>query len=228
MVNLDEGLVKQIAGRAGRYGKYEKGFYGAISPSTLSFVRNQVLTEPTTLPTDFFLSPSPETVLSLATSINDQAFDKIINHFIRFAMSDPRFKADKWECPLAIYHATKTSLSTLPLKNQIPFLMAPGNTDNPAHVELILDGCIALLNGERVEVPETPRLNLMTLSQLEDTVTVFNLYRYLHYQFPETYPSLDFVNAKMVEINTHIEQKLTHNSGNIDFFSAGFGKRKVG
>ena len=24
MVNLDEGLVKQIAGRAGRYGKYEK------------------------------------------------------------------------------------------------------------------------------------------------------------------------------------------------------------
>ncbi|WP_264798810.1 DEAD/DEAH box helicase, partial [Acetobacter peroxydans] len=152
--------VKQIGGRAGRFGKHETGVVavlaGAGSPS---FVRRQLEADPEQ-PEDLrpFVQPDVDIVKAVATEIGSQSLYGVLSRIHRAVLrkDDPNYRLADMEQAFAIASALE-GVDTLDLPTRWAYAMCPVD-DRDNGIRRLVGWAADHAAGRRVLPPGTGRL----------------------------------------------------------------------
>lgn len=208
--------VRQIAGRAGRYGKNEVGFVGTFR-IPIENIAIALQTEPRSI-RRATLAPNLDHLLALAR-FNTSDDDSLARLFILFARSvkpDPKvYKVVGLENLIFLAQIADHYME-LDLATRFAFATAPVPVRSILAVEAFEQMVQAVALNEQLllytifpDIPDDPfqRLNL-----LETAMRVTDLYCWLHFRFPDHFPELDLAKTKRREINKDISKMLAQKS----------------
>ncbi len=203
--------IRQIAGRAGRYGLHEEGFVGALTAPVLNTVRELIDEPPPVLRGPYRVMANFEHIELIAKIIETDSLSEILGFFVRHMQFDGPFIAANIENMLEI--AKMVDLYRLDLKSKYHLSCAPLSIGS-AYLESVFHRyLISLERREPIsfetpsDLPSVAKTSDM-LFDAEERVKEVSLYLWLSYRFPESF--VDTQNAfKAREIlNTFIERSL--------------------
>lgn len=209
---IDTALIKQIAGRAGRYGKFEKGLVTATDPYALDIIKRAMATKRDTRPLKRFqISPNMEAIkhISEVTGLTD--ISKVLNQFIAVIDNDRYFMMMDIE---NMKEVSRHVYKDLPLDIKFLYSCSPVNTKVMNDLnnlykwsKLHCEGSVITSNDiffyESVDYNESLRLRT-----LEDKVKLLTVYLWLSQRFPEIYTDEEIVKEHVQNYNLSIMKML--------------------
>lgn len=204
--------VRQIAGRAGRYGKNEVGFVG-----TFRVDNTHIVTAMQTPPPPIrraHLAPNLDHLAAIATLDRQKksALARLLTLFAQSVKPDPAvYEMADLEDQIFLAHITD-QFSTLSMETRFALANAPVPL-RALSVVLTFKRMVstvareATLSLEEVAPPFTPGLPL-PLEVLETTMRVVDLYCWLHFRFPDRFPELEAAQEKRRLLNRDIGKRL--------------------
>ncbi|BBG65678.1 probable ATP-dependent RNA helicase [Hydrogenimonas sp.] len=203
--------VRQIAGRAGRYGLHEEGYVGALTGPVLNTVAELIEEESQSIRGPYRVMANFEHIELIAKIIETQSLSEILGFFVKHMQFDGPFIAANIENMLEI--AKMVDLYRLDLKAKYHLSCAPLSLGSAYLESLFHRYLISLERGEPIpftvpqELPSVAQTSDM-LFDAEERVKEVSLYLWLSYRFPEAF--VDTQNAlKTREIlNSFIERSL--------------------
>jgi ATP-dependent RNA helicase SUPV3L1/SUV3 len=213
VANVEPALLRQIAGRAGRYGIKEGGLVSGINKD----VHKAVVQSFEHINT-FHLGKYPVgldqdmvEVLSAAYHTNklseiSESFKKVIES----SASDFTAKCQPIQTQMFGFVDTDRIMAALPLSVRFTASCAPVNDDNYGHwagwVERLADGIVTPV--PQLSTPAQITGDARALKKVEEDVALLNTYRWMHYQFPEAFPDLAAASALLKEKDHYIHESL--------------------
>ncbi|WP_457592779.1 helicase-related protein [Hydrogenimonas sp.] len=203
--------IRQIAGRAGRYGLHEEGFVGALTGPVLNTVA-ELIDEPSApICGPYRVMANFEHIELVAKIIETQSLSEILGFFVKHMQFEGPFIAANIENMLEV--AKMVDFYRLDLKSKYHLSCAPLSLGS-AYLESVFHRyLISLERHEPISFPvpeDLPPLAQTSdmLFDAEERVKEVSLYLWLSYRFPETF--VDTQNAlKAREIlNRFIERSL--------------------
>lgn len=218
--------VKQIAGRAGRYGLHEKGYASSFSLANNQVIEHFIEMKIEEDPKPFFIKPNLDQIKQFSkqmeTSNLKLIYERVLTHLnpgvefqidslndlIRIAgMTEGLLKINGKDFELA----KKFIVSTMPLslgtkfeQNEVYFLDQILSSFYSDKATLIQD--IGIL-------PKSQKINQDIenddqLERMEKIVQILTCYSWLHYHFKSKFPDLDYCQQLKSECNKAIENAL--------------------
>ncbi|MBO1328437.1 helicase-related protein [Acetobacter suratthaniensis] len=212
--------VKQIGGRAGRFGKHETGVVavlaGAGSPH---FVRRQLEADPEQ-PDDLrpFVQPDVDIVKAVATEIGSQSLYGVLSRIHRAVLrkDDPNYRLSDMEQAFAIASALE-GVDALDLPTRWAYAMCPVD-DRDNGIRRLVGWAADHAAGRRVLPPGTGRLppaeraGREELERAEKRHKRLVAWRWLALRFPEFYPDREEAEDTTRRLNDWIESVLRQQS----------------
>lgn len=212
--------VKQIGGRAGRYGKHEVGtvavLAGAGSPS---FIRRQLEAD-AELPEDLrpFVQPDADIVRAVATEIGSESLYGVLSRIHRAVLrkDDPNYRLADMEQAFAIASALE-GVDGLDLTTRWSYAMCPVD-DRDNGIRRLVGWAADHAAGRRVLPPGTGRLppseraSREELERAEKRHKRLVAWRWLALRFPEFYPDREEAEDTTRKLNDWIESVLRQQS----------------
>lgn len=212
--------VKQIGGRAGRYGKHEVGtvavLAGAGSPS---FIRRQLEAD-AELPEDLrpFVQPDADIVRAVATEIGSESLYGVLSRIHRAVLrkDDPNYRLADMEQAFAIAAALE-GVDGLDLTTRWSYAMCPVD-DRDNGIRRLVGWAADHAAGRRVLPPGTGRLppseraSREELERAEKRHKRLVAWRWLALRFPEFYPDREEAEDTTRKLNDWIESVLRQQS----------------
>lgn len=203
--------VRQIAGRAGRYGLSEKGYVGALTPDVLKTV-SKLFTkpvEPITLP--FNVMANFDHIMLVSNILEERSLSAIVDFFVQNMKFEGPFRAanlesmqeasaivDRYDLDMR----TKYTLSTAPLSTSSPLVMASFERYVRA---LEQKKPIAYIPPQRLG---SYALSMDELQEAEDRIKEISLYLWLSYRLGEHFVDAEKARNFRGELNRFIENSL--------------------
>ncbi|MEO5366877.1 MAG: DEAD/DEAH box helicase [Magnetococcus sp. WYHC-3] len=204
--------VRQIAGRAGRFGKNERGYVGTFG-IPLQLIRNAFNSAPPSIERAH-LAPNLGHILALAELEQRRGvrLADLFNRFRRMVKPDPNiYRLGDLEDQIFLARMTDRH-PELDLETRFALAAAPVplRSNDATQAFAVMCAAVARRRPLTVEdlVPTARGPQAQRLSRLETDMTVINLYAWLHYRFQEVFPDLDTAVRRRVEINTQINRLL--------------------
>ncbi len=203
--------IRQIAGRAGRYGLHEEGYVGALSGPVLNTVTELIDEESAPIGGPYRVMANFEHIELIAKIVETQSLSEILGFFVKNMRFDGPFVAANIENMLEI--AKMVDLYRLDLKAKYHLSCAPLSLGS-AYLESVFHRyLIALERDEPIpfaipeDLPPTAQTSDM-LFDAEERVKEVSLYLWLSYRFPEAF--VDTQNALRAReiLNSFIERSL--------------------
>lgn len=212
--------VKQIGGRAGRYGKHEVGtvavLAGAGSPS---FIRRQLEADPE-LPEDLrpFVQPDADIVKAVASEIGSESLYGVLSRIHRAVLrkDDPNYRLADMEQAFAIASALE-GVDGLDLTTRWSYAMCPVD-DRDNGIRRLVGWAADHAAGRRVLPPGTGRLppseraSREELERAEKRHKRLVAWRWLALRFPDFYPDREEAEETTRKLNEWIESVLRQQS----------------
>lgn len=212
--------VKQIGGRAGRYGKHEVGtvavLAGAGSPS---FVRRQLEAD-TEQPDDLrpYVQPDADIVKAVAAEIGSQSLYGVLSRIHRAVLrkDDPNYRLSDMEQAFAIASALE-GVEGLDLTTRWSYAMCPVD-DRDNGIRRLVSWAADHAAGRRVLPPGTGRLppseraSREELERAEKRHKRLVAWRWLALRFPDFYPDREEAEDTTRKLNEWIENVLRQQS----------------
>lgn len=209
--NLTATEVRQIAGRAGRYGLSEKGYVGALTPDVLRTVSSLFTKniEPIALP--FNVMANFDHIMLVSNILEEISLSAIIDFFVRNMKFEGPFRAanlesmqeasaivDRYDLDMR----TKYTLATAPLSTSSPLVMAAFERYVRA---LEQKKPIAYIPPQRLG---NYALSMDELQDAEDRIKEISLYLWLSYRMGEFFVDAEKARTFRGELNRFIENSL--------------------
>ncbi|MBD3809755.1 MAG: helicase [Sulfuricurvum sp.] len=209
--NLTATEVRQIAGRAGRYGLSEKGYVGALTPDVLKTISNLFTKniEPITLP--FNVMANFDHIMLVSNILEERSLSAIVDFFVQNMKFEGPFRAanlesmqeasaivDRYDLDMR----TKYTLATAPLSTSSPLVMAAFERYVRA---LEQKKPIAYIPPQRLG---HYALSMEELQEAEDRIKEISLYLWLSYRMAEFFVDAEKARAYRGELNRFIENSL--------------------
>lgn len=209
--NLTATEVRQIAGRAGRYGLSEKGYVGALTPDVLRTVSSLFTKniEPIALP--FNVMANFDHIMLVSNILEERSLSAIIDFFVRNMKFEGPFRAanlesmqeasaivDRYDLDMC----TKYTLATAPLSTSSPLVMAAFERYVRA---LEQKKPIAYIPPQRLG---NYALSMDELQDAEDRIKEISLYLWLSYRMGEFFVDAEKARTFRGELNRFIENSL--------------------
>ncbi|MFT9026036.1 helicase-related protein [Acetobacter indonesiensis] len=212
--------VKQIGGRAGRYGKHEVGtvavLAGAGSPS---FIRRQLEAD-AELPEDLrpFVQPDADIVKAVASEIGSESLYGVLSRIHRAVLrkDDPNYRLADMEQAFAIASALE-GVDGLDLTTRWSYAMCPVD-DRDNGIRRLVGWAADHAAGRRVLPPGTGRLppseraSREELERGEKRHKRLVAWRWLALRFPDFYPDREEAEETTRKLNEWIESVLRQQS----------------
>lgn len=212
--------VKQIGGRAGRYGKHEVGVVsvlaGAGSPA---FIRRQ-LDADAEIPEDLrpFVQPDADIVKAVAAEIGSESLYGVLSRIHRAVLrkDDPNYRLADMEQAFAIASALE-GVEGLDLTTRWSYAMCPVD-DRDNGIQRLVGWAADHAAGRRVLPPGTGRLppseraSREELERVEKRHKRLVAWRWLALRFPEFYPDREDAEETTRRLNEWIENVLRQQS----------------
>jgi ATP-dependent RNA helicase SUPV3L1/SUV3 len=209
--SLSVSEVRQISGRAGRYGMSEKGYVGALSPDVLKTITTLFTKEiePITLP--FNVMANFDHIMLVSTILEESSLSSIIAFFVENMKFEGPFRAanlesmveaaaiaDRYELDMR----TKYILATAPLSTRSLLVMAAFERYVRA---LEQKKPIAFIAPQRLGAYA---LTSEELQEAEDRIKEISLYLWLSYRLDEYFIDAEKARSFRGELNRFIENSL--------------------
>ncbi|QRE77082.1 helicase-related protein [Methylobacterium aquaticum] len=204
---LTNSEIRQIAGRAGRFGHQEVGYVAAADETGIAPLRTALGGAPTAPAADtrFFVRPDLIAITSVAEEMQTESLREVLAHFARatFYAGSP-FQPSALEEILEV--ARLVDRARLPIQEKFVFSVCPVDRRDEIAMSVLERWTQARAAG--VGVPAL-RANLRgELDYQERTVKLASAYLWLSRRFPETFDDDEAIRAMRGQANDAIEQHL--------------------
>ncbi|BCK76471.1 RNA helicase [Acetobacter aceti NRIC 0242] len=212
--------VKQIGGRAGRYGKHEEGIVAVLADAgSPRFIRDHLNADP--VPPDELrplVQPDADIVRAIATEIGSDSLYGVLARIRRAVLrhDDPNYRLSDMEQPFAIASALE-GVEGLDLTQRWTYAMCPVD-DRDNGISRLVGWAADHAAGARIPPPGTGRLpapdraGREELERAEKRHKRLVAWRWLALRFPETYPDLESAEDTTRKLNEWIESVLRQQS----------------
>ncbi|WP_353662476.1 helicase-related protein [Hydrogenimonas sp. SS33] len=202
--------IRQIAGRAGRYGLHEEGYVGALSQPVLQTVTELIDEPPVAIHGPYRVMANFEHIDLIAKIIETESLSEILGFFVKHMRFDGPFVAANIENMAEI--AKMVDLYRLDLKSKYHLACAPLSLGS-AYLESVFHRyLIALERGEPIPfaVPEPGQVAQTSemLFDAEEQVKEVSLYLWLSYRFPDHFVDTENALKAREVLNAFIERSL--------------------
>lgn len=216
-LNVSE--IKQIAGRAGRYGFAEFGEVGLLmndSHHDRSLLHKSIYGGyDAALDTRVPIAPNLKQIQTICSTIGkDDLYASLIFFKEKMVKGHKLYKTANLEDMIEIASLLKTK--SLDLANGLTYSCVPIDTNSEVHMKNFFKWVNSHIAGREVLAPNLPDVieleknDSYSLYEAENYVKLCMAYRWLHYKYPDTYFDIETVieNAKIT--NDYIEKTLHH------------------
>ena len=204
--------IRQIAGRAGRYGFTDSGRVAVLSGNDISIVtqaiagRSQAIRD-----TRPWLMPPIATILKIAETHRTGELTRILEIFRIQVMADQQdARAPAFDSMIAA--AAAIGRSGLALETQWRYASAPIDAHDPQAASMISSWARRHARGDKVACPRLPGIevpgNDRALLAMEIAAKALSLYLWLNQRFPTIYAEQAEAWFAMAEANRLIEQAM--------------------
>ncbi|MDF7674368.1 helicase-related protein [Acetobacteraceae bacterium ESL0697] len=214
--NLSSQEIKQIGGRAGRYGKHEDGLVCVIDGGgSPSFVRHMLEAPPEELrELRPLVQPDADIVQAVAQEIGSDSLYGVLTRIKRAVLrpDDPNYRLADMEQALEIASALE-GVENLDLNTRWTYAMCPVDMRDNG-VPRLIEWAAAHARGQIVHPPGTGRLppainaGNSELERAEKRHKRLVSWRWLAMRFPENYPALEDAERNAAILNDWIESVL--------------------
>ncbi|WP_375460397.1 helicase-related protein [uncultured Enterovirga sp.] len=204
---LTHSEIRQIAGRAGRFGHQDIGYVAAAEEDGIAPIKAALSGAPTAPPADtrFFVRPDLVAITSVADELGTRSLGEVLTHFARatFYAGSP-FQSSALDEILDI--ARTIDRVRLPIEEKFAFSVCPVNRRDEVSVRVLAGWAEARALG--LSVPAL-RANLGgELDYQERAVKLASAYLWLSRRFPDTFDDVEAVRDMRGRANGAIEQHL--------------------
>ena len=203
--------IRQIAGRAGRYGLHEEGFVGALTGPVLQTV-TELIDEPAPpIRGPYRVMANFEHIELVSKIIETESLSEILGFFVKHMQFDGPFVAANIENMLEI--AKMVDLYRLDLKSKYHLACAPLSLGSPYLESVFHRYLIALERSEPIpfqmprDLPAVAQTSDM-LFEAEEMVKEVSLYLWLSYRFPDAFVDTEKALEAREILNGFIERSL--------------------
>ncbi|CAI3935039.1 MULTISPECIES: helicase-related protein [Commensalibacter] len=208
--------VKQIGGRAGRYGKHETGTVGLLAGAgDPDFIRRQ-LEAPPEEQKDLrpLVQPDSAIVQLIANEINSDSLFGVLTRLKRAVLrsDDPNYRLAPMEETFAIASALE-GVQGLELRDRWTYSVCPVD-DRDNGIQRLIRWAADHASGKTIAAPSTGKLpspsnaSRQELERAEKRHKRLVAWRWLSLRFPDIYPDLEAAEKTTRELNDWIESVL--------------------
>lgn len=204
---LTNAEIRQIAGRAGRYGHQEVGYVAATEQTAVEPIRTALSGAPTALAADtrFYVRPDLTAIRSVAEEMQTHSLYEVLTHFARatFYAGSP-FQPSALEEVLEV--ARMIDRARLPIEEKFAFSVCP--VDRRDEIAM---GMLERWSQARAAGTTVPALRASLAGELdyqERTVKLASAYLWLSRRFPETFDEAEAIRRMRGRANDAIEHHL--------------------
>lgn len=188
---LPAALAKQIAGRAGRYGIHEAGYFAGFDHETHAVVRALLKEKVNALPgRGFYVAPTLEHLNKISRVTGEKGLTKLLRLFARNVdtadgffiprITEEQLERSAWLDTLPLSMEEKFTLSLVPFSSRVECL------------NLAWQRWARNLSHQRPSLLELQRDGYrQSLQEAEDSCKLYSAYAWLAYRLPEYFPSVD-------------------------------------
>jgi ATP-dependent RNA helicase SUPV3L1/SUV3 len=204
---LTNSEIRQIAGRAGRYGHQDVGYVAATDAVAIEPIRIALSGAPTAPAADsrFFVRPDLGAIRSVAEEMQTNSLYEVLMHFARatFYAGSP-FQPSALEEVLEV--ARVVDRARLPIEEKFAFSVCPINRRDE-----IAMGMLERWSQARAARTTVPALRASLTGELdyqERTVRLASAYLWLSRRFPDTFDDVEAIRHMRSRANDAIEHHL--------------------
>lgn len=206
--------IKQIAGRAGRFGHHDEGLVTALQEvgtyaQVENVIRNALNGDAAKLRGKAYVRPNQETVLSASEVLQTDRLGRVLRHLNdTLVAGHPDLRMADMEEMIEL--ASQLDTVDLPILDRLSYSMAPVDGRERLAVELLLDWARQHAREGRVRAPDFA-VNT-DLLKLEARVKIATSWLWLSQRYPDIFADVDAVVDLRASLNAKIEEKLVATS----------------
>jgi ATP-dependent RNA helicase SUPV3L1/SUV3 len=195
-ITLGDSAIRQIAGRAGRYGMHEIGLVTALNHRDLARIREAMAAEPEPLPTIAPIAPHLKMLEFLAQETGKNDLPSLLDCFAALPGDTDLFcKADVSSMREL---AGEIGDFSLPLNTQFALCACPVDTRSGEHIRVWRQWVSAVAEDVPSPLPRGPAFRAQAsanspvqLQTAEGWVRMLAAYRWMHHRMPELFPDIE-------------------------------------
>ena len=216
--DLNATEVRQIAGRAGRYGIYPTGYVNAFEDDELRHLDHMLTTSDASGMTHLPVTPS----LFHMQTLSDARHSNRVGELLAFFSERVGIDSDIFETATLGLHEAQGHLIDeyapgLPLAHKYVFSCAPISPDKPHERDYFLACLKNVVEGRRRALPSAPEWLASTsprhLEDAENLSKDLSLYAWLSFKFPRIFHQGAQVPELRSRVSRYIEQALLTQAG---------------
>ena len=216
-ITLSDSSIRQIAGRAGRYGMHETGVVTALNKRDLAHIRAAMAAEPEPLPVIAPIAPHMKMLDFLAQETGRNDLPSLLDCFAALPGDTDLFcKADVSSMRDL---AGQIRDFSLPLPTQFALCACPVDTRSGEHMRVWRQWVAAVAEEVPSPMPRGQRYaaegsttNATALQGAEGRVRLLAAYRWMHHRMPELFPDIEDALAVSSDTNQFISNSLRKKS----------------
>lgn len=190
---LTKSEIKQIAGRAGRFGIHDIGFVSAFNATDLAYIKECLSSENDIIKEKLMISPSFWHVNQLSNILETQNIIKILSYFSKvLPVNHHLFKTSKLKQMKSVANFVENIIPTESLENKFTFSSVPCNIEIHNESSYFKELLLAKINNKPISLFNLPdwinnNNSYNKLYEAENLNKCLTMYCYLQYKFPEIY-----------------------------------------
>jgi ATP-dependent RNA helicase SUPV3L1/SUV3 len=208
-------LIRQIAGRAGRYGHYPEGFVGVLEGEDLDTIRTAIEHPAPALDGALHVLPREQQLLDIGRRIGTASLLRVLTIVAeRFRWPASGFALGRLDDAMVM--AEITAGARLPLADALGYLGCPADLRDKRTSMQITMWARRHAHGHAVAAPPPPPRRLERavasdpgdLAEAERAAKLLTAYLWLAQKWPEVYDEEEAARASRARLNAHIERSL--------------------
>ena len=207
--------VKQIAGRAGRFGLFEKGEYSAFSRYDLNYLKDIAHEKLNETFEKMQIAPSLKHVLDLQKhlNLNDNKIHSLIYYFSQeFGIQNPLFKNASLDSMLELAIIVDQVAPQLAMQDKYSCICAPVSINKEEDVNYFKKTILAIANNEEMELFALPDWindeQSQNLEMAENLSKNLSIYSWLSFRFKHIFVERDVVPIYRNKLSQYIASRL--------------------
>lgn len=207
--------VKQIAGRAGRFGLFEKGEYSAFSRYDLNYLKDIAHEKLNESFEKMQIAPSLKHVLDLQKhlQLNDNKIHSLIYYFSQeFGIQNPLFTNAKLDSMLALAIIVDQEAPELSMQDKYTCICAPVSINKEEDVNYYKKTILAINDNSEMELFALPQWigeeDSQNLEQAENLTKNLSIYSWLSFRFKDIFVERDVVPIYRNKLSQYIASRL--------------------
>ncbi|MCE9612336.1 MAG: hypothetical protein K8R23_19225 [Chthoniobacter sp.] len=216
-ITLSDSSIRQIAGRAGRYGMHETGLVTALNRRDLAHIRAAMAADAEPLPTVAPIAPHMKMLDYLAQETGRNDLPSLLDCFAALPGDTDLFR--KADVSSMRDLASQIGDFSLPLPTQFALCACPVDTRSGDHMRTWRHWVAAVADDQPSPMPRGPRFiaeggttSAVQLQSAEGRVRLLAAYRWMHHRMPDLFPDIEQALAVSADTNQFISNSLKRKS----------------